>query len=206
MNKTKLKQAEQDFLKKHPLGFEDPEMLKIGKKHKMETMIEQCQDVFAQDKFHQPRSIAENMVKMIGRSSMVSMFEKPKFRDFIPTLNQTELEQLTDGLGDFLYGDQPKGFDAMLDILKLGKLAKWSLMTILPNYVHPDSEVFVKPTTAKNTIAHFDLVGLEYKPQPSWAFYQEYRQQILTMRKQTKQLATPNNAAFCGFLMMSMAQ
>ena len=92
----------------------------------------------------------------------------------------------------------------MVEILKTGKLAKWSLVTILPNYYHPDEEVFVKPTTAKGIIAHFELENLEYKPTPTWAFYQRYKNTILKMKTNIDESLAPNNAAFCGFLMMSL--
>lgn len=80
---------------------------------------------------------------------MISMFEKPKFRDFVKTLNNKELKQLCDGLKAFLHGNQQRGFEDMVEILRLGRLAKWSLVTIIPNYYHPDQEVFVKLTITK---------------------------------------------------------
>lgn len=39
MNIDKLKTAEQIFLSRHPDGFQEPEMLEIAKKHKIEKMI-----------------------------------------------------------------------------------------------------------------------------------------------------------------------
>ena len=77
---------------------------------------------------------------------------------------------------------------------------------IITNYVHPDAEVFVKPPTAKGVIEHFKLQGLQYKPRPSWEFYEEYRQKILAMRARVDDFIAPNNAAFCGFLMMSLPE
>jgi len=204
MNRDKLKQAEQDFFERYPEGFQDPEMVAIGKKHKMDKMIGLAQECFEEKCFENPQFIAENMVKVISRSSMVSMFEKPKFRDFIPSLSQKDLKTMTDGLHQFLYGDQEKGFDSMLDILLNGKLAKWSLITILPNYVHPTQEVFVKPTTTKKVIQCFELEDIHYRPAPSWGFYDKYRAYFLDMKSQVHTTLSPNNAAFGGFLMMSM--
>jgi hypothetical protein len=204
MNLEKLKHAEAQFLQLYPLGFEDPEMQAIGKKHKMPQMIEQCQTLFAEPAFNKPHRVVEDMVKMVSRSSMVSMFEKPKFRDFVKTLPGTDRDRLSEALFEQLYGDQQQGFEAMLDLLRTQKLAKWSLMTILPNYVYPQQEVFVKPTTAKGVIAWFELEDLVYKPQPSWDFYQRYKQAIGQMKQQVDPTLTGSNAAFSGFLMMSM--
>ncbi len=92
----------------------------------------------------------------------------------------------------------------MLDVLKDGKLAKWSLITIIPIYFRPQIEIFVKPTTAKGVIERFELKSLHYKPAPTWAFYKEYRTIINEMKSNVDPSLAPNNAAFSGFLMMSL--
>lgn len=43
MNIDKLKQAEADFLQSYPLGFGDPEFVKMGKKHQMPLRLKQAQ-------------------------------------------------------------------------------------------------------------------------------------------------------------------
>ena len=204
MNLEKLKEAESAFLHKYPGGFEHLDMQTIGKKHGMSKRITQAQTFFAKNKFRDAVEICANMTKVISASSMVSLFEKPKFRDLLKTLTEKQKNQLSKGLKNFLHGNQEKGFKEMLDILRSGKLAKWSLMTIIPNYYHPDQEVFVKPTTAKGVIATFELEGLIYKPQPTWKFYIRYRETILEMKDLVDSSLTPSNAAFSGFLMMMM--
>ncbi|MCG8415164.1 MAG: hypothetical protein MI746_13170, partial [Pseudomonadales bacterium] len=77
-------------------------------------------------------------------------------------------------------------------------------ISVLPVYFRPDDEVFVKPTTAKGVIEHFELEGLVYKPQPSWEFYAAFRDEVLKMKKKVRKSLSPNNAAFTGFLMMAM--
>lgn len=204
MNVKKLKLAEAEFLKKYPGCFSHPDMAALGKKHKMDQMIALSQESFSKSRFSKPQAIAENRVKIIGRSSMVSLFEKPKFRDIVHTLSEHQLKQLTNGLKNFLHGNQEKGFSAIVTILKQGKLAKWSFVTILPNYFHPNDEVFVKPTTAKGVIQYFELDQLEYKLLPTWDFYKRYKDYILKMRSAVDESIAPNNAAFCGFLMMTL--
>ena len=204
MNLKKLKQAEAAFLAQYPEGFKHPDMVKIGKKHKMDSMIAQVQESFAKPRFKDSSAIIDDMVRLVGRSSMVSMFEKPKFRDFAKSLNSAEKEALASGLRNQLHGNQQKGFEMVLSVLQSRKLAKWSLISILPVYFRPDDEVFVKPTTAKGVIAQFELEGLIYKPQPSWEFYAAYRDEILKMKKKVRKSLSPNNAAFTGFLMMAM--
>ncbi|MDG3085629.1 hypothetical protein P7F88_05725 [Vibrio hannami] len=203
MNEQRLKAAEADFLAQFPGGFTHPEMVKVGKKHNVSKLVELSQEYFAPKCYSQPQLVAENMVKVVSRSSMVSMFEKPKLRDWIKGMTHHERESYAYSLKDILHGDQEYGFNTMLSLLAPAKLAKWSLMTIIPNYYSPLDEVFVKPTTTKAIIQYFELEGLTYKPTPTYEFYQKYREAIIDMRTKTDSSLTPNNAAFCGFLMMT---
>ncbi len=204
MNLEKLGQAEAKFFDMYPGGFEHPDMMAIGKKHKMDKMIDQTKEEFSKDQFGNPKDVVQRMSKMISRSSMVSLFEKPKFRDFVNSLHNQHETILANGLREMLHGNQEQGFNMMLDVLITGKLAKWSLISLLPVYYNPMKEVFVKPTTAKGVIQQFELTSLEYKPRPSWEFYQEYRTIINQMKSKVDKRLAPNNAAFTGFLMMSM--
>ncbi|GJM12591.1 MAG: hypothetical protein DHS20C12_09940 [Pseudohongiella sp.] len=205
MNIEKLQRAEEIFLGRYPGGFAHPQMMAIGKKHKMDRMIDLCQEAFAKKNFRDPPEILESMIKIVSRSSMVSVFEKPKFRDFARGLEPKQKNELAAGLKEQLYGNQEKGFDKILNIMLSGKMAKWSLISICPVYFRPQDEVFVKPTTAKKAIAHFELENLHYRPQPSWHFYEEFRSVINTMKTKVDPSLSPNSAAFTGFLMMSMA-
>ena len=77
MNLKKLKQAEEAFFNRYPGGFENPEMMEIGKKHKMDKMITFAQEGFVRRNFKLPNLIVDSMIKVVSRSSMVSLFEKP---------------------------------------------------------------------------------------------------------------------------------
>lgn len=204
LNEQKLKIAEAGFCAQYPGGFEHPEMIKVGKKHRMDKMIEFAQASFSKKQCRNIEETADNMVKIVSRSSMVSMFEKPKFKDFVNHLSTNEKAFLVDALSRMLHGKQQAGFGAMVDLLKIGKLAKWSLVSIIPAYYAPDTEVFVKPTTAKGIIQYFDINDLVYKPTPSWDFYQAYRRLINDAKQKVDKRLSPSNAAFSGFLMMAM--
>ena len=204
MNLNKLKQAEEKFFKMYPGGFEHPDMVAIGKKHKMDKMITTVQEEFSEDNFGDSKAIVQSMSKFVSRSSMVSLFEKPKFRDFVNSLHNQHETILANGLKEMLHGNQEQGFNMMLDVLLTGKMAKWSVISVLPVYHKPYEEVFVKPTTAKGVIQQFELDSLVYKPRPSWEFYKEFRSIINEMKSKVDGRLAPNNAAFTGFLMMSM--
>ncbi len=204
MNIEKLKIAEELFFERYPEGFRNPEIIAIAKKHKIDKMTQLAQESFSEENFNNPELIIENMGKIVSRASMVSMFEKPKFRDFAKSLGSDEKEALAFGLKEQLYGNEEEGFDIVVDILKTEKLAKWPLVTISLIYFRPQSEVFIKPTTVKGIIEFLELSSLTYKPGPTWAFYSEYRKIFNSMKEQVSPLLSPDNAAFSGFLMMSL--
>lgn len=204
MNLKKLKQAEISFMERYPGGFSHPEMIAIGKKHKMGTMVTFAQDSFGKPQFNDPMIVVDNLVKLTTRSSMVSVFEKTKFRDYVYGLSDMDRERLATAVKQRLHGNAQKGFEEMCRILAAGKLNKWSLVSVAAAYYRPSEEVFVKPTTAKGVVAHFECEGLKYHPTPSWEFYTQYRDVIMTMKQQVDPSLSPSNAAFSGFLMMSL--
>lgn len=204
MNLERLKQAEMNFLQRYPEGFNHPEMLEISKKHKLEKISSMAQERFSIDKFSNSQNIIESMIKLVNSSSMVSLFEKPKFRDFVNRLDTDRKNLIAYGVKELLHGNEESGFDILVDMLKEDKLAKWTLLTVIPAYYSPQNEIFVKPTTTKNVIKYFELEDLIYKPLPTYNFYKQYRDEIINMKKNVSKLLSPNNAAFSGFLMMVM--
>jgi hypothetical protein len=205
MNMSRLQQAAAAFLQRYPGGFENPELVATRvKKHKPDQMIALAQGSFSSGNFKLPDLIVQNMIKLISRSSIISVFEKPRFRDFANALPPQEREFLSAGLEALLYGDEQTGFEMVLDLLKSGKVAKWSLMTVCQTYFHPQGDVFIKPTTVKGVIEFFELQNLQYKPTPSWAFYESYRYAFHDMKSRVDKSLSPTNAAFSGFLWITI--
>ena len=155
--------------------------------------------------FNRPGFIAETILTIVSRSSMVSRFEKPRFRDFIGALNSHEKQALADAFEKRLSGRQKqRGFEEFLGMLSHHNLAKWAVISVVPFYFAPQKEVFVKPTAAKGILAFLEVEGLEYKPTPSWAFYQGYGKLLADIKKAVAPSLSPNNAALSGFLMSSL--
>jgi hypothetical protein len=177
-------------------------MEKLAKKHQPEKMAALARASYAKARFDDPDEIVASMIRMVTRSSMVSVFEKPKFRDFAKSLDSTGKRKMALALREMLHGKEATGFEGFVAILKKRKLAKWPLVTVHLAYYRPKKEVFVKPTTTKGIISHFELEGLEYNATPTYAFYKKYRALINKMKKEVDPSLSPSNAAFCGFLMM----
>ncbi len=205
MNIEKLKRAEADFLVRFPDGFADPAMAPIMKKHNVGKLTEFAQANLTRAQFNNPEHIAETLVRIISRSSMVSMFEKPKFRDFVRSLNSHEKEHLAFAFEKRLYGRAKRaGFEEILGMLSHYKLAKWSIISAVPFYFAPKKEAFVKPTTAKGIVAYLEVNEMQYKPRPSWEFYRAYVKLLNEIKKEVQPSISPNYAALSGFLMTTI--
>jgi hypothetical protein len=135
---------------------------------------------------------------------MVSIFEKPKFKDYVHHLGDVEKQKFSEALVNLIGKDQKKGFEEIVDMLSKAKLAKWSLVTICLFYFNPQKEVFIKPTVTKDIISFFEIKDLVYKPTPTWEFYKKYRDIIYSMKSTVNESISSNNAAFTGFIMMSL--
>ena len=205
MRIDKLFELQGDFFARFPDGFDDPEMVKIGKKHNVSRLSEQAQEMFAESKFGMPESIVQNMILLIKRSSMISMFDKPKFRDAVGSISPSERELLADGLYELLHGKKEQGFDQILEQLVALKLGRWSLISAVPYYFDMKENWFIKPNTTKSILKYFEMdKELVYKPRPSYEFYRDYSQFLTDLRDEADPKLSPSNAAFTGFLMMSI--
>jgi len=204
MNVARLNQAEESFLVRYPGGFANPELMAIRKKkHNVDKMIVYAQENFAKRNFKLSDQIVENMITLVSRSSVISMFEKPRFRDVLNGFSPEENRLLAGGLEELLHGNEQRGFETILELLKARKLAKWALMTIFQTYYRPQQAIFIKPTTVKGIIQYFELNHLQYKPTPSWAFYTAYRETLLEMKSKVDSSLSPTNVAFSWFLLLS---
>jgi len=90
--------------------------------------------------------------------------------------------------------------NALLDL----KLGKWTLVSALPFYYDMHKYWFIKPNTTKAILKHFGVQNLAYQPSPTHAFYQSYSDFLLELRELADPKLSISNAAFTGFLMMSI--
>jgi len=204
MNIEKLLEAEASFLRRYPKGFADEAMEGIKKKHNVDKLAQFAQENLKRSVFSRPEFVAETVLKIVSRSSMVSRFEKPKFKDFIHAMNSHEKQAFADAFEMRLYGRSKKrGFEELLGMMQPFGVARWSVISVVPFYFAPRKEVFVKPTTAKGIIANLDIEELIYRPGPTWEFYCSYQKLLGEIRSTVSESLSPNNAALTGFLMTS---
>ena len=205
MNLERLKEAEASFLERFPGGFQDPGMQPIRKRHNVDKLTEFAADNLNELAFVQPQRCAEIVLTIIGRSSMVSRFEKAPFRDAINSMSSKDQQQLAKAFQKRLTGRSKRaGFEAIVDLFARYRLARWSLVSAVPFYFAPKREAFVKPTTAKKIIARLEVEGLDYRPRPDWSFYYGFRKLIGQIKQHLDPSLTSNNAAITGFLMFTL--
>jgi len=207
MNLEKLKNAEAYFFELYPDGFEDAGLLPIIKRHNTSKIGEHVRKIFVKENFTQPELICENFAKIVSKSTLISLFEKPKVRDMVKSMRMERRDMFSIGVYEMLYGDAKEGFEIVVEALSFYGLAKWSLVTLIPYYFYRDKEFFIKPTTTKNIIAFFEIEGLVYKPKPSYEFYVAYTSVLEKMKANVgKKISHDDNAAFTGFLMIAMEE
>ncbi|NIB42331.1 hypothetical protein HBA55_22175 [Pseudomaricurvus alkylphenolicus] len=205
MNLKKLKQAEAIFLAQFPEGFSDPGLDSVRKKHNVGNLTKYAKENLNREQFNQPQRVCDDIVKVITRSSMVSVFEKVKFRDFVKLLNSHDKEFLAQAFEKRLYGRQKRaGFEEIQAMLAPHKVAKWPILSAVPYYLTPNKEAFLKPTTAKKIIQYLELDHLQYTATPTWEFYRGYKKALDDVKKNVHPSISSNYAALSGFLMMSM--
>ena len=204
MKNKKLQLLEDIFLEAYPQGFQTPEIQKIAKKHNLPKMHTLAKEYFAEDNLASVNETSEHIISLVSKSSMVSLFEKPKLRDAIRSMSADKLEILALGLQEQLHGNKQNGFEILIELLAEYKLAKWSLLTIIPNYLTPEVEFFIKPTTTKNVLKYFDVSHISYSPKPSYEFYVEYSAFLNELKASVRKVKVGSNAGFTGFLMMAI--
>lgn len=204
MNIEKLKKLETEFLRRYPLGFNDPELMAVSKKHKVEEMKNYVHANFSKDNFDNPSAISSAFTKLIGKSSLVSTFEKVKYKNAVKLFNRDDIETLSSALWDILYGDQRKGFNQLVLLLATFDLAKWPILTVLGLYYNGDHEVLVKPTTVKSVLSYLEVTEIKYTSKPNYDFYLQYRTLINDLKMRTGKSIATDNGAYCGFLMITI--
>lgn len=198
-----IKDLQLIFLEEYPNGFDTEEMKIIAKKHNVDGIADFVSKGFIKENFEDTALIIDLLRKLMNKSTLVSRFEKAPFKSFINDLDMKKSQDIKQALYEIYHGDEKKGFESMIGILQVYKLAKWPIISLLFAYRDPQVEVFVKPTTAKNILKTLES-DLVYNSHPTYEFYKAYRTYINDLKEDVNKSLAPNNPAFTGFLMLAI--
>lgn len=204
MNIEKLKDYEAEFLSQYPEGFDDRNFFATMKSFNPLKLEEFAKDVLKKENFQNPSLVVEGFFKVVQKSVFVSLFDKLKLKDMISSLNSYEKDMLSIELYELLYGNKKNGFEGLVEFLAEYKLAKWTIISVVPYTINRDGDYFIKPTTTKNIIKTFDLEDMIYKPRPSYEFYNKYSKALNKMKKSVHKSLSPDNVGFTAFLKVAM--
>lgn len=73
MNLINLRTAEAEFMQRYPGGFDNEEIQEIGKKHRVDKMVEQANDLLAKKRFTNQGEVLDSIVKIVTRSDRKSV-------------------------------------------------------------------------------------------------------------------------------------
>lgn len=204
MDIEKLKILESEFLDRYPKGFQDEHFFPTMKKFKPQKLEEFAKEALKKENFTDPNLIVEGFFKTIQKSVMVSLFDKLKLKDALATLNSYEKDMLSIEIYELLYGDKKNGFEGLVEFLAEYRVAKWTIVTIVPYSMSRQSEYFIKPTTTKNIINYFGFKDVVYRPKPSFEFYENYTKHLDEMKLELDSSLTFDNAAYTGFFKIAI--
>ncbi|WP_320033804.1 hypothetical protein [Halarcobacter sp.] len=204
MNLKRLKELEEEFLYQYPKGFEDEKFFPTMKKFNPLKLEEFARENLKKENFSNPNLVVESFFKTVQKSVMVSLFDKLKLRDMIASLNSYEKDMLSIEIYELLHGNKKEGFEGLVEFLGEYKLAKWTIISVVPYSMQRQKEYFIKPTTTKNILNYLEIKDIVYKPKPSFEFYEKYSKYLDEMKVNVDDSLNFDNAAFTGFLKIAI--
>ena len=204
MNIEKLKEYEAEFLEQYPNGFDDRNFSSIMKTYNPIKLEEFAKDALKKENFQNPSLVVDGFLKVVQKSVFVSVFDKLKLKDMIATLNSYEKDMLSIEIYELLYRNKKKGFEGLVEFLSEYKLAKWTIISVVPYCINRHQDYFIKPTTTKNIIKTFELEDCIYKTKPSFEFYDKYTKALDIMKSSIDKSLSPDNVGFTAFLKVTI--
>jgi hypothetical protein len=122
------------------------------------------------------KGLVQEVERCISKVNLLHMTEAAAFRDALR--DQEAARSLFTTLADLLEAEAVSEavFAPYLDAVcalpaARGRIAKWTVATIIPFLAQPDRHIFLKPETTKKAA---DALGFElnYRTEPNWLTYQ----------------------------------
>lgn len=204
MRLDRLKEKEEQFLSAYPEGFSSPELAARIKKHQIPKYVQFAQEELSPESFKDVDGATDSLLKLLTRSTLISIFEKTAFRNHLKGLTMDKRHELVHAYRVLLHEDRETGFEGVVGQLQPFKLDKWPIVTAPLYYLRPEEDLIVKPTTVKAVIAYFELDGVSYHARPQYNFYTSYRQSFMALKNKVNPILQTENGAFSGFLMYAI--
>lgn len=183
-NRVTFDQALGSFLARFPKGFYDPAFLGDGKTTG-ERLYKWAAHEFYEERLGQGKfghlltndfpQLVQEIERCIGKVNLLSIYEASAFRDALKVESPAKL--FAQRLFDLLESEQvtadvfvPYAESVCSLPAERGRVATWTVATIVPYLAQPHRHMFLKPETTKNAA---DALGFElnYRSEPNWLTY-----------------------------------
>lgn len=176
---------DEKFLSLFPLGLEDPEWIKFFEKHDIAKIEEIYNKDLSQKKIeeyivnNEYEKICKIVLKLSRLSSVISVFEKIAFNNFI-NIKESNKEFAT-SFYHMMFDFNSHSFERMVFVLSKYKndinhkklnVAKWPIITFFLSQKYPDEFIIIKPSTIK-AISKLLEYEIEYKTVPNYLSYKK---------------------------------
>lgn len=194
INKQTAKSIDQMFLTIFPDGLEDQTWNDLGKKHDPTKIFKVLENELSEKELKKLlkqkdyETICEVTTKLVKKCTVVSVFEKVAFSNFIAKETSAEF---CNALYNFLYNYSEESFESFVSVLskhkhsKNANAAKWPIISFLKAYQDPNSYVILKPNTVKAVAKALEF-DIEYSPRPNYNTYCK----VLEMVKQYQSVSS----------------
>ncbi len=183
------------FLERFPNGVLDEEWVNLGKKHNGMKLVAQLNEELSKKRFKELLknkdydSICKSALKLLRRASVVSVFEKVAFSNY---LEHEEIKKdFAQSLYKYMHEFNKENFESFILLLaryrseKNSNCAKWTVATFFVAYLDPNEFVFIKPTTTKAIAKALD-VDIEYSSYPTFETYEKVLAMIKDFRQESE--------------------
>jgi len=183
-NRVTFEQAVASFLARFPQGFEDPAFIGDGKTTG-ERLYKWAAHEFYGERLGKGKfgyllkndfpKLVQEIERCVGKVNLLSIYEASAFRDALKVESAARMfaQRLFDLLESQEITEQvfvPYAESVCSLPAERGRVATWTVATIIPYLAQPHRHMFLKPETTKNAA---DALGFElnYRSEPNWLTY-----------------------------------
>jgi hypothetical protein len=176
----KVQTCRRTFLRHFPGGFADERYLEWERDYKVAAheawTAELHRDRLEEMMDHGDHAqIAQEAVRIEGRTNLLYSFEKMALRDAVRTAAGARI--FVEGIHDFLYGPGRADDRFARWVDAVGRLPRtqtrvltWPVVTVFPMIAAPRVHLFLKPLVTQVAAEAYGF-DLPYEPRPSWRTY-----------------------------------